>query len=269
MPELPEVQTIVSDLNKEIKNLRIVNLWLDLPYSIDRKKLIGSTILGVRRRAKNILIDLDNEGILLIHLKMTGKLIINSKIKMQNEKFRKHVHLVFDLDDGRELVFSDVRKFGKVILDSKKRIEARLLGLGPEPLSKEFTFPVFDLAIVNRRRAIKLVLLDQYVISGIGNIYSDDILWKARIDPRKLACDLSLKEKKRIWSAISNVLSRAIKLRGSSISDYRDFYGKEGGYQKIRLVYDRYKEKCRRCAAMILKIKIGGRSSCFCPGCQK
>ncbi|MBI5079081.1 bifunctional DNA-formamidopyrimidine glycosylase/DNA-(apurinic or apyrimidinic site) lyase [Candidatus Wolfebacteria bacterium] len=318
MPELPEVQTIVDDLNKKIIGRKIVGVWFDAPKLIKkpkpkdlRFKIKDLRITEIKRRGKNILIYLIDcqssvtNYILLIHQKMTGHLLVGkwdirkvSSIKYQvssllkgslEEKVNDYIHLIFYLDDGRQLALSDLRKFAKVLFGEKEEIEnlPELKTLGPEPLDKSFTFEKFKEQILylcgrvrvaesaswRRRRAIRMqkikqVLMDQNIIAGIGNIYSDEILWLAKIHPFMPAYKLKTHELKNIYSAMRYILKKAVKLRGTSISDYRDASGKPGNYGKTRLVYRREGESCRRCKTKIKRVKIGGRSAHYCPVCQ-
>ena len=292
----------MDDLNRKVKGRRIVGVWFDWPkmlkdpldqqrnkiahkhVAVFRKAIKGKRILNVRRRAKNILVYLSDNLMMLIHLKMTGHLLVG-KWKIVNGKkavpikpkeivedpYNQYIHLIFYLDDGRMIGFSDLRKFGKAILGTVEQIEnlLELKQLGPEPLDKSLNFIKFVKLIKPERRKIKPVLMDPQVIAGIGNIYSDDILWTARINPFKPANKLSGKELKVLWQSIKKVLTKAVKLRGTSISDYRDTSGKEGKYADYRLVYQREGEPCPRCRAKIVRKKIGGRSAHYCPKCQE
>ena len=305
MPELPEVQTVVDDLNKKVKGRRIVGVWFDWPkmlkdpldqqmnaiahkhVAVFQKVIKGKKILNVRRRAKNILVYLSGDLLMLIHLKMTGHLLVGKwklkKLKgkdlvvpiepkaMVEDPYNQYIHLIFYLDDGRMIGFSDLRKFAKAILGSVAQIEnlEELKKLGPEPLDNNFHFSDFQKIIHAEKRKIKQVLMDPEVIAGIGNIYSDDILWTSRINPFKPANKLSGKELKVLWQSIKKVLTKAVKLRGTSISDYRDTSGKEGKYADYRLVYQREGEPCPRCKTEIKRVKLGGRSAHYCPICQK
>jgi len=304
MPELPEVQTIVDDLNRKVKGRRIVGVWFDWPKMLKdpldqqrnkiahghvrvfRKAIIGKKILRVKRRAKNILIYMSGDMMMLIHLKMTGHLLIGRwKVKSDKLKeivipiepreivedpYNQYVHLIFYLDNGQMLGFSDVRKFGKVVLGSVGQIEGlpELTRLGPEPLDPKVTFADFKRIISREKRKIKQVLMDPEVIAGIGNIYSDDILWKSKIHPLKRANDLTEQELRGAWDAMHSILKKALRLRGTSSSDYRDTSGKEGYYEGHRLVYQREGEPCKRCRTKIKRIVVGGRSAHFCPKCQ-
>ena len=294
MPELPEVQTVVDDLNKKIIGRKIIGVWFDTPKIIkkpdpkDFTRLInGAVIKEIKRRGKNILIYLTSNSrlltanLLLIHQKMTGHLLVGKwKIKNKKiqpltpsalkEKVNDYIHLIFKLDNGLMLGLSDLRKFAKVLFGLAEEIEALpdLTKLGPDSLDKNFTFKKFKETISKEKRKIKQVLMDQEVIAGIGNIYSDDILWQAKIHPFKPANSLSIAELGRIYKFMKLILKKAIKLRGTSISDFRDTAGKAGGYGNVRLVYQRENELCGRCKTPIKRIKIGGRSAHFCPKCQ-
>lgn len=274
MPELPEVQTIADDLNKRVKGRRIIDVWLDWPKMVKYpssskafKKLIkGSKIKKVERRAKYIKFYLDDDKLMMVHLKMTGHFLLMSK-----GKTNKYIHLVFDLDNGKILAFSDVRKFGTVRAGKIKEIEnlPEIKKLGPEPLDPKFKFPEFVKVIKSRKRKIKQALMDPEIIAGIGNIYSDEALWLARIHPLKITNKLGETELKRLWNAIRKILKKSLNLRGTSVRDYRDTQGERGSYYDQRLVYDREGEPCQRCGKKIKRIKIGGRSAHFCPNCQK
>jgi len=298
MPELPEVQTTVKDLEKKIIGLRIIDVWTDAPKLIKRpsfetfkKQIKGAKIEKISRRGKNILIRLNPKSktqksklILLIHQKLTGHLLYGSWIMKEGlwvpaqkgpleERVNQYIHLLFFLNNGKMLALSDLRKFAKVILGPKEEIEnlAELKNLGIEPLDRKFTFEKFKEIIQQTpsKRKIKQVLMDQTIISGIGNIYSDEILWEAKIHPFKLSYKLNNQELKAIYQAIKKILTKAIKLRGTSISDFRDPEGREGKYTEIRSVYQREGEPCYRCGSKIKRVKIGGRSAYFCPQCQK
>ncbi|MEK7549097.1 MAG: DNA-formamidopyrimidine glycosylase [Patescibacteria group bacterium] len=294
MPELPEVQTIVDDLNKKIVGRKIVGVWFDAPKLIKKpkstefeKKIKGLKIIEIKRRGKNILIYL-NSNLLLIHQKLTGhllygkwsfgkaqnkqKVIVESLIKgTLQEKVNNYIHLIFYLDNGWQLALSDLRKFAKILFGSKEKIEKLpdLTKLGPEPLNKNFTVDKFMSLMSFKKGKIKQVLMNQEIIAGIGNIYSDEILWTAKINPFKSANQLKTKELKAIYSAMKGILKKAVKLRGTSISDYRDTAGKAGGYAEIKKVYQREGEPCQRCKMPIKRVKIGGRSAHYCPKCQK
>ena len=288
MPELPEVETIVRDLRKKIIGRKIKSVWFDVSKLIKKlkikqfgKEIKGLKIIDVQRRAKNILIYFDNDKMMLIHQKMTGHLLygkwkimgkkpISVMKGAMSEKVNDYIHFILFFDNGWQLALSDLRKFAKIVFGNMKEIEEKeLKELGPEPLEKSFDFKKFKEIIGNKSGKIKQVLMDPYVIAGIGNIYSDDILWEAKIHPFQSAKTLDNNELKRIFLAIKNILTQAVKLRGTSISDYRDIEGKKGYYVGKRRVYQREGEKCLRCKIKIKRVKIGGRSAHFCPNCQK
>lgn len=302
MPELPEVQTIVEDLNKKIVGRRITGVWFDASKIIKKskaaefqKQIKGLKIIDVQRRGKNILIYLTddkrlitNNYLLLIHQKMTGHLLygkwkIRKVLKFKSlkveslikgplrEKVNDYIHLIFYFNNGWQMALSDLRKFAKVLFGRKEEIEnlADLKKLGPEPFDKNLTVSKFKSLINKEKRKIKQVLMDQEVIVGIGNIYSDEILWQVKIHPFIPANKLTDNQLKDIYLAMRQILKKAIKLRGTSISDFRDTSGKSGAYADIRKVYAREGEKCQRCQNLIKRIKIGGRSAHYCPYCQK
>ena len=298
MPELPEVQTVVNDLNKKVIGRKITGVWFDWPKMIkdplDQSKtrvahkhvaafekfLKGEKIIKVKRRAKNILIYLTGDKLLLIHQKMTGHMLVG-KWKVEGKKvtplepkavvtdpYNSYIHLILYLDDGRMLALSDLRKFAKAILGPTKQIEnlPELVNLGPE--ANEVSYKDFAKIIKSERRKIKQVLMDQEVIAGVGNIYSDDILWTAKIHPFRPANKLREKELKALYQAMRKVLEKAVKLRGTSTSDFRDTAGEKGYYTEARIVYQREGEPCPRCGTKIKRVKLGGRSAHFCPKCQ-
>lgn len=281
MPELPEVQTVVNDLNRKIVGRRILDVWYDWPKHIKEPgakkfavEIKGLKIKRVRRRGKNILIYLTSKSkkdyLLLIHLKMTGNLLVISSQRKFPLKDSKHLHILWLLDKGRCLSLYDVRKFAKVVFGEAGKIErSELCHLGPEPLDKTFTSNELANILQSQGRTIKQVLMDAQVISGIGNIYSDEILWASKIHPQKRAYLLKPAEVKALFGAIRRIFKKALRLRGASISDFRDTAGRPGGYGKRLLVYGRPGEPCLHCQRILKKVKIGGRSAHFCPRCQK
>lgn len=290
MPELPEVETIVGDLKKYILGRKIEDVWSDFKKMVKRprdfrvfgKGIKGRKIKNVKRRGKNILFELSGEKMLLIHQKLTGHLLYGNW-RLTNGKWQpeekgalgdpvnKFIHLIFWLDNGKQLALSDLRKFAKVELWETKELNEseEIKRLGPEPLEKSFTFQKFQEILRNKKGKIKQVLMDQTVIAGIGNIYSDEILWQAKVHPFKGTLKLSKSDFDRIYQAMREILPKAIELGGESISDFRRISGEKGYFDKERKVYRREGEKCSRCGTTIKRIKIGGRSAHFCPKCQK
>lgn len=289
MPELPEVETIVNDLKKLVIKRKITDVWTDTKKIIKKpdfeafkKQVVDLVISGVRRRGKNILIDLSQGFTLLIHQKLTGHLLYGKWAVQKNkvislihgaldDPMNNFIHIIFYLDNNYQLALSDLRKFAKIILAKTEDIEnlKEIKELGPDPLDKNFDFETFKKAIKSHKGKIKQVLMEQKVIAGIGNIYSDEILWWAKIHPLRTTSSLTEEELKKIYHYALEVLKTAIKARGSSVSDYRDPKGERGSYDQIRRVYRRENQKCYRCGTLIKRIKLGSRSGYFCPLCQK
>lgn len=295
MPELPEVETTIRGLKAKILGRIFFDIWTDFPKQIKRpnnfkqfkKEIKGEKISNIWRRGKNIIFTLSKDKSLLIHQKLTGHLMVgkwvlskgvwHSEIKGPlQEKTNSYIHLLFTLDNGQMLALSDLRKFAKVELWKTKDLESSdvMKKLGPEPLEKEFSFKRFKEALGNylklkRRGKIKQVLMDQNVIAGIGNIYSDEILWRAKIHPFTEASKLKEKDLKNIYRFLKDVLKKSIALKGESFSDFRTPSGEKGNFDSIRKAYQREGEKCSRCKTIIKRVKMGGRSAHFCPKCQK
>ena len=295
MPELPEVETVVRHLRRAVSGARIVGAWCDTPNILRgtsiaafTRAIRGARIESVERRGKNILIGLSGDRLLLVHQKMTGHFLIGKwRIGMSSagrsraktvvkdgpltESVNQFIHLIFRLEDGRMLGLSDLRKFAKVLLGRREEILAlpELRKLGPDPFDRRLTPGVFAARAGKGKRKIKQVLLDQNVIAGIGNIYGDDILWRARISPFRPANRVSAKGYAEILKQTRNILRRSIRLRGASVSDFRDPSGESGGYGPVRLAYQRHGTPCPRCGHMFERKTIGSRSAHFCPKCQK
>jgi formamidopyrimidine-DNA glycosylase len=277
MPELPEVETTVRFLRKArppILGAGFVDLWSDFKKIVKKpknfqqfkKEIQGKKILKIRRRAKNIIFELSSGYSLLIHQKLTGHLLY---AKWEKDRVNDYIHLKFFLNNGKILALSDLRKFAKVELWKSPDLEKELRSLGPEPLEKNFIFKKFKEALKGRRGKIKQILMNQEIIAGIGNIYSDEALWRAKIHPFKEPSKLSEAELKKLYQSLKEVLKKSIKLHGESISDYRDPSGSRGNFDRIRMVYRREGEKCSRCGRKIKRLKMAGRSARFCSLCQK
>ncbi len=299
MPELPEVTTTVNGLNEVLSKLTIKDVWSDYflrtknkrKDTIKNKKyfdkfkneVTGEKFKNAERRGKNVLIHLSGNKTVLIHMKMTGHLLYGkyiwennswvSKEKLLSDPFNKFIHLIFTLSNGKHLAFSDMRKFAKVIIfETDKRHDViDLTGLGPEPLP-DLSLSVFKNQILKKPAGkIKTVLMDQSIIAGIGNIYSDEILWTAGVNPERTASTLNNKEIENMWRATKEILVSSIKMGGDSMSDYRNIYGQKGNFQNAHKVYRRTKEQCLKkgCKGIITRKIIGGRSSHFCNIHQK
>ena len=282
MPELPEVETIVNDLKKVLPGLKIRDVWSDVFNARKiKKETAGKKILKVERRGKNILIHLSGGKTILVHQKMTGHLlygiwnlesgiwksILPGPLRDPENRF---IHLLFFLSNNRQLALCDMRKFAKVAVLPTEKILEEFKNLGPDPFDKGLTFVEFKKIISKKSGKIKIVLMDQSLIAGIGNIYADEILWAAGVHPLKPANKLEENELKKIYGVIKPILKKAVKARGSSYIDYRDAFGREGHYQKMHYAYQQTGMKCKkRDGGVIKKIRIGGRSAHFCPVHQK
>lgn len=293
MPELPEVETTARILNSKIKNLRILDVWTDYDSPFNRgkknvkdknyfpyfkKEVVGKKVVSVKRRAKNVLINLSGEKTILVHMKMTGHLLFG-KYKRDGDKwiaplgalsdpYNRFVHLAFKMSDGNFLVLSDSRKFAKAKILENDDLD----GLGPEPFDKDMNVKIFKERILKRKNTkIKTVLMDQSIIAGVGNIYSDEVLWFSGISPQRTAGKLNDVEIRKLFVNIKKVLAKSIKMGGDSMSDYRNPLGERGGFQNIHKVYQRKGERClkKRCRGVIKRTMIGGRSSHYCEHCQK
>ncbi len=272
MPELPEVETIVRCLKPRLVGLTITGTelrWAKLLRNRTRsilRRLEGQRIISLSRRGKLIRLDSSGDLTLLLHLKMTGQLLFCR----ESDPCDKHTHfIVFFEGVRRELRFRDVRKFGFVRLLETREAErsAELRSLGPEPL--ELDPPSFFELFEGRRGRIKPLLLNQRIVAGIGNIYADEILFEARIHPQSEVSRFRPRNLESLRSAMRVVLSRAIKSRGTSIRDFRDGDGLRGGFQDFLCAYGRESLPCPRCGRRIKRLRIAGRSSFFCPCCQK
>lgn len=300
MPELPEVQTIVDDLNKKIKGLTITDVWTDWPKYFKRsgggfdgfkKEVKNKKIEKVWRVGKNIIFGLHGNKDMLIHQKMTGHVLIgiwkfkdktwvSAQKGLLNERVNGYIHTMFRLSNGpsnkvgagKMMALSDLRKFAKILLFDDKDLKnlEDVKNIGPDPLKPDFSFNEFKSLIKENKGPIKKVLLYQDVVSGIGNIYADEILFVSKIHPLKMAENLSDGELKLIFNASKNILKKAIRMRGTSTSDFRDTSGKAGSFGSVLQVYRRSGEQClRKCGSVVKRIKIGGRSAHFCPVCQR
>ncbi len=271
MPELPEVETYARDLAAVLTGRTLTGARVDWPNQIPKNapeqleaRVRGQRIEAVGRRGKYLVIVLDSDH-LLVHLKMSGRLIIAPSSAPADP----HAHIVFGLDGGDELRFRDPRKFGRVYLLADP---STILGnLGPEPLGTDFTVQVFRELINGRRGRLKPLLLNQAFIAGLGNIYVDESLWAARLHPLRTADSLTPAELDRLHSAIREVLTRAVELRGSSLSDggYRDLTGNMGEMQGSLSVFQRAGEPCPRCQSVIERLVVGQRGTHVCARCQR
>jgi len=276
MPELPEVETLKRELGRavigrEIKEVEIHWPKLVAPLSVAefQKRLRGRRITAVERRAKVLIITLTGDLYLLIHLKLTGQLIFIPRGGKENLP-NQFTRAIFRFSDGSRLFFNDLRKFGWCRLVDSEQLKNLLKNIGPEPLQKDFNFTFFD-QLLDRypRRKIKQLLMDQVLIAGLGNIYSAEACFAAKILPTRTAKSLGLVARRNLYQKILKVLKLAIKKKGTSADTYVQLDGTPGGFVPYLRVYGRGGEKCKVCGALIKKIKLNGRGTHFCPSCQK
>ena len=274
MPELPEVETIVRGLRKVIVGQKIKEVEIQESKLIkfpDKNSFINgvtkSIINSVTRRGKYLIIKLSNQKDLILHLAMTGQLLIKNRA----EEIKKHTHVIFRFETGQDLRFNNVRKFGRIYLVNTEEWDQIncLNKMGPEPLADDFTFDDFKKRFKRRTTAIKSLLLKQDFLAGLGNIYTDEALFKAGIAPTRGADTLTDAEKKKLFTSIKEVLKSGIKYCGTSVSDYVNIEGESGSFQEKLKVYQKGGEDCPHCGQEIVKEKIGGRSSHYCPDCQE
>jgi len=274
MPELPEVETVVRGLSALLPGRRIVSVRLGKTDFMDDPDALtaglpGTRFASIQRRGKFILAQLEaaaNGGAssyLVVHLGMTGRLVVQGS----EAPVLPHTHAFFVLDDGRELRYVDPRRFGRIALFSGAQFASAFARLGAEPL--EISEVDFRRLLAGRRARIKALLLDQHFLRGIGNIYADESLWRAKLHPARLGARIGSAEAHRLLESIRRVLREAIRLGGSSISDFVNASGLPGEFQIRHRVYDREGKSCFRCGAKIRRSIVAGRSSYFCPRCQR
>lgn len=300
MPELPEVHTTATDLNELLKGKKILDVWTNYNspfyknkpqiknptyFKLFKKEIVSETVTSASRVAKNVLIHLTNDKTILVHMKMTGHLLYGKYKKTGaewkpdqkgalNDMWNGWIRLVFTLSNGKHLALSDLRKFAKVTLLQTSNLHESddLQNIGPDPLEKSFTKKVFVERIMMRPKGkIKTVLMDQSLIAGIGNIYSDEALWLSTINPETLVADIPVAKHATLLKNIKHVLSKGIDFKGDSMSDYRRPNGEPGDFQNHHNVYQRKGKTCNRrgCAGIITRKVVNGRSAHYCDTCQK
>jgi len=283
MPELPEVETIRRQLEPRIRGARIERLevldprWTRPaePREVE-SQVSGRTIEALRRRGKYLLLDLEGGTTLIMHLRMTGNLILleeGAQVVAVDEDEPgaddRYLRARFDLGDGRELRFSDPRRFGEAFLLPSAGVDARFEGrVGIEPLSGELTVEAIEALAAGRRAPLKSFLLDQAGIAGVGNIYADEALWRAELHPLSPAGSMRSEHAEALWEGVIGALRAGLEGGGASIGDYLDSRGERGSMQDEFLVHRREGEPCPRCGQEIRRIVVSGRSTYFCPGCQ-
>ena len=274
MPELPEVETVKEALNQTVKGQTIKEIELRYEPMIKnmsadefKEKLINQTIQAVSRRGKYLVFHFDDYE-LLYHLRMEGKYFYVDS----NFELNSHVHVIFTLENGKRLLYQDTRKFGTYHLYDKAidlETTAPFQVLGLEPFATEFTPSYVKEKIQNKKKPIKSLLLDQTVVCGLGNIYVDEVLYRARLHPLTSSSELTDKDIENVVKYTVEVLARAIELGGTTIRTFRSSHGVSGTFQNELLVHQRKGENCYECHTPIEKIKVGGRGTYFCPTCQK
>lgn len=273
MPELPEVETVKETLKKQILNRKIVdvnvyyNNIIEYPTVSDfKKQIINQTINDVKRRGKWLMFELD-DYFLLSHLRMEGRYFLRKK----EDEILKHEHVSFILDNDLCLRYLDTRKFGRMHLIKKEEAETSkpLNELGLEPWDKNLTVAYLKEKYKSKKLPIKTVILDQSIMVGLGNIYADEVLFLSRINPLKKACDLNDNELKSIIENSKLTLDKAIKSGGTTIRTYESSEGVHGRFQQELLVHSKENEACPECGTTILKTRVGGRGTYYCPKCQK
>ena len=274
MPELPEVETIAADLRPQLVGRTITRCELSFPTIVRHPEpeefidaVVDHRIESVGRRGKYIQIGLGNSLLLVVHLGMTGQLRIVDEVA----PLEKHTHAVFFLDDGRQLRYRDPRRFGRLLLGTEQALlsSKKMPRLGPEPIDPDFAADELYRRLRKRKTSLKALLLDQTAIAGVGNIYADESLHRARLRPDRVAGSLSKKSAQRLHESLRESLQTAIVNRGSSVDTYRDAWGEMGGQQEKLLVYGRAGEPCFTCGRPLAAIRIAGRTTVFCRRCQR
>ncbi|MCL5432713.1 MAG: bifunctional DNA-formamidopyrimidine glycosylase/DNA-(apurinic or apyrimidinic site) lyase [Patescibacteria group bacterium] len=281
MPELPEVETIRMGLQKYLVGHKVIGVEIRLKKLVsgETKNIIGAKVKDVKRFGKGLVLDFDNGFSIASHIKLTGQFIYQgpdlpkhlcpSKEKVGNLP-NKWTHVIFKLDRGAVLYYNDLRQFGwiKIIKTTEVQNLPFFKELGPEPFNG-LTSELFREIVKSSTSPIKIILMDQKRIGGVGNIYANDALFLAKIDPRRKSASLSTQEIKRLYESIEKVLKKGLEQGGATELNYVNAFGMEGGYQKYFSVYGKEGEKCNNCGGIIKKIKLGGRGTYFCPACQR
>lgn len=283
MPELPEVQTVVEQLKRKIVGKKIARFASDWrkqifpSYAVFARNVKGAKVIGARRFGKHIVIDLDNGHSIVSHFKMTGHFLVKNSSNRESSAFiddpkNKYIHHIITFSDETTLEFSDMRKFGwmRAVKTSQTEAFPSIATLGIDALSPKLTVKHFqELLLRKKERPISIVLLEQDIISGIGNIYRSEALFLAGIIPTRLIKNIKQEEWKKLLTSIKTILRKSVKMRGTSDSDFRDTDGLTGGFQRVLNVYARAGEPCRKCGTIILRKKLGQRSVFYCLRCQK
>lgn len=288
MPELPEVETVRLQLlskikNKQIKKVQVLNEKTVRCNNAFSKKLAGQTFSDINRVGKLMIFAFENEPdlFLLAHLKMTGQFFFVDKKKKvsggghsmtvadQTDLPNKHTRVAFNLTDGSALFFNDMRKFGYIELADAEMVKKAKSRFGPEPIKADFDKALFASKLKKKNRSIKTVLLDQTFIAGLGNIYVDEVLFKAKVNPERKASEVTRKEAYAIAKASGEVMNKSISVGGTTFQYFKDTGGQNGNYIDYLKVFGKQKTPCPRCETIIQKIRVSGRGTHYCPSCQK
>ena len=272
MPELPEVETVRRGLEKLILGKKISSVEIRYPKMIKtdldqfQKEVPGQEIQSMGRRGKYLLFYLTDK-VLISHLRMEGKYFYYPGQVPE----RKHAHIFIQFEDGGTLVYEDVRKFGTMELLAPELLDAYFVSkkLGPEPTKEDFDLEIFIGALKKFKKPIKSHLLDQTLVAGLGNIYVDEVLWRAKVHPSRTSKSLSAQEARKVHDQTIEVLGQAVEKGGSTIRTYTNAFGEDGTMQDFHQVYDKAGQACSRCGSIIEKIQLGGRGTHFCPKCQR
>jgi formamidopyrimidine-DNA glycosylase len=278
MPELPEVEVVKRDLDKEVVGKKIKGVEVDGMRSVRRHhnrkqfvtRLVDRKITGVDRKGKYLLLRLDGDDVLVVHLGMSGQLV---RAKGKSDAMAKHTHVVITFTQGGQLRFVDPRTFGEMFVTEADTIEkdvTELAHLGIDPLETAMSWEYFGQMLAARHAKLKPLLMDQKFIAGIGNIYSDEILWGAGLRWDHMSDSLRSEEVRRLYRSMMETLQEAVKHRGSSLADeqYVDLFGRPGAYQQYHNVYAREGQSCPRCRHVVVREKVSGRSTFYCSACQ-
>ncbi|MDD5121078.1 MAG: DNA-formamidopyrimidine glycosylase [Patescibacteria group bacterium] len=280
MPELPEVETIKTQLNKKIRDKKIKLVEIHLGKILQgvseekfKKIVTDKKIKNIERRAKLIIINLSGGFSIVVHLKMTGQLLyFKNQQTFENYQNKKGAHFVYNFTDGSLIAHLDTRQFGYVKILKTKDLDNlfKKEAFGPEPLAKNFTLKVFKNLLTKRPRTkIKPLLMDQAFIAGVGNIYAQEACWAAKIFPTRTAQSLTSQEVRALYLNLIKILCLAVSCRGSSVDNYLDTEGKQGEYVPRLKVYNREGERCYRGDGVVKKMTLAGRGTYYCPNCQK
>jgi formamidopyrimidine-DNA glycosylase len=278
MPELPEVEVVRRDLDREVVGKKIKSVEVDGMRSVRRHhnrkqfttRLVDHKITGVERRGKYLLLRLDGDDVLVVHLGMSGQLI---RAKSSRDAMAKHTHVVITFTQGGQLRFVDPRTFGEMFVTEADNVEkevTELAHLGIDPLETAMSWEFFGQMLAQRHAKLKPLLMDQKFIAGIGNIYSDEILWHAGLRWDRMSDSLTSEEVRRLYRSMMETLQEAVKHRGSSLADeqYVDLFGRPGEFQQFHNVYAREGQSCPRCRHVVVRERVSGRSTFYCSACQ-